>query len=158
MTKHNAPQCRCTSFLHDMRVTSETQTHMRTYACTDSRMAWQFKRVHGHSHRSSIKCTLAQMSVFLCGRVRFALSFKTWHSNDCVSNKVLHLTRLMTSPRFPHAPVFVCADPAYWNTSDPSARGWVTSISAIWPSLAGPWCDKTKACCSLDALANAHCT
>lgn len=41
--------------------------------------------------------------------------------------------------------MLLCIYPVYWQnyTTDLSNRGWPTSVSAIWPSLAGPWCDKT---------------
>ncbi len=40
--------------------------------------------------------------------------------------------------------VLLCVYPTYWKnwTTDLGGRGWPTSVSAIWPSLAGPWCDK----------------
>lgn len=41
--------------------------------------------------------------------------------------------------------VLLCVYPTYWkNASDLGSRTFPTSSSAIWPSLAGPWCDKTK--------------
>jgi hypothetical protein len=42
------------------------------------------------------------------------------------------------------AGMLLCVYPAYWAnySTDLSNRGWPTSVSAIWPSLAGPWCDK----------------
>jgi hypothetical protein len=40
--------------------------------------------------------------------------------------------------------MLLCVYPAYWKDykTDLSSRAWPTSVSAIWPSLAGPWCDK----------------
>lgn len=40
--------------------------------------------------------------------------------------------------------MLLCVYPAYWKDyqTNLSDRGWPTSVSAIWPSLAGPYCDK----------------
>ena len=40
--------------------------------------------------------------------------------------------------------MLLCVYPTYWKnwSTDLGHRGWPTSVSAIWPSLAGPWCDK----------------
>jgi hypothetical protein len=40
--------------------------------------------------------------------------------------------------------MLLCVYPAYWKDykTNLSDRDWPTSVSAIWPSLAGPWCDK----------------
>ena len=38
------------------------------------------------------------------------------------------------------AGIHLCIYPSYWPNA--SERGWTTSVSAVWPSLAGPWCDQ----------------